>query len=316
MRTENPTVAVVGAGAMGSLFGGLLAEGGLAVTLVDVWRDHIEAIQTNGLRMVGFGGDRSISLSATTDPATVGPADVVFVQCKASHTAEAVHRARSLFGPQTVAISFQNGLGNEETIADVIGKPRVLGGLTLQGASIEGPGIVRNYANVQSFIGEMAGGLSDRTRNLSRCFSEHGLPVTASENIRLEIWRKLMINVAVSPTSAIADLPIAQVVAVPEMRAAIDLALSEAAAVATAEGVDIDLADSQALVGALAGKTGANKSSVCVDLLNRRRSEIDVINGAIVRLGREHSIETPVNSAWVGAIKALESKFDNSEPVE
>ena len=219
MSIECPTVAVVGAGAMGSLFGGLLAEGGLAVTLVDVWQDHIDTIRANGLRMVGFGGDRTVALTATAEPDTVGQVDAVFVQCKAAQTSDAIRRAVSLFGPQTVAISFQNGLGNEEVIAEIVGSGRVLGGLTLQGASIDGPGIVRNYANVQSFIGEMAGGLSERTRALSRGLSEHGLPVTASANIRLEIWRKLMINVAVSPTSAIANLPIARVVATPEMRA-------------------------------------------------------------------------------------------------
>ena len=155
----NPKVAVLGAGAMGSLFGSQLAEGGLDVTLIDVWRDHVDAINDGGLRIVGHRGERRVNVAATTDPAACGAADAVLVQCKAASTTTAVRNAldAGLFGDDTVAISFQNGLGNEEMIACVLGTERVLGGVTAQGASIEGPGRIRSYADLPSQIGGVGG---------------------------------------------------------------------------------------------------------------------------------------------------------------
>jgi len=156
-------VVVLGAGAMGSLFGGLLAEGGMKVTLLDPWQEHIDAIKADGLKMVGFGGDRYIPIGATTSAADVTDADIVFVQCKANFNAAAAESIKHLFAndSETVAISFQNGLGNEEQLAEFFGEDNVLGGLTAQGANIEGPGVVRNHAELPSYIGEMAGGVSD-----------------------------------------------------------------------------------------------------------------------------------------------------------
>ena len=195
-----PKVAVLGAGAMGCLFGGELAERGLEVTLIDVWQEHVDAINRDGLRVVGHRGDRRVGVSATTDPATCGPVDVVLVHCKAASTVAAVSAARDagLFDGATVAISFQNGLGNEETIAGVIGAGRVLGGVTAQGASIEGPGCIHSYADLPSQIGEMSGGVSDRVRAIADAFSKHGLETVASADIRHDIWKKLMVNVSVS----------------------------------------------------------------------------------------------------------------------
>ena len=140
---ENPTLAVVGAGAMGSLFGGLLAEGGLDVTLVDVWQEHVDNINRDGLKIVGYGGDRFVPVKATTRPEALAPVDTVFVQCKAGYTRDSIASAANLIGDHTAVISFQNGLGNAELLAELIGEEKVLGGLTAQGASMDGPGIVR-----------------------------------------------------------------------------------------------------------------------------------------------------------------------------
>ena len=159
-----PKIAVVGAGAMGCLFGGLLAEGGLDVTLVDVLQEHVDRINRDGLRIVGYGGDRSIPVRATTEPSGLPAVDVLFVQCKAPYTKEAVRRVLHLLRDDSVAISFQNGLGNEENIGEVVGMGRVLGGVTAQGAAVEGPGAVRNFGNLPTHIGEMGGGISERAR--------------------------------------------------------------------------------------------------------------------------------------------------------
>ena len=240
MREWKPTIAVVGAGAMGCLFGGLLAEGGLDVTLVDVWQDHVERINKDGLKMVGYGGDRFIPVRATTDPSGMEAFDVVFVQCKAPYTREAVGRVQHILRADSVAISFQNGLGNEEEIGEVIGMERVLGGVTAQGAAVEGPGVVRNFSDLPTYIGEMGGGLSERVERIAAALDGAGLQTSASPNIRQAIWKKFLANIAVSPTSAVANLTIKEVFAVPELKETAFEALDEAAVVARAEGVELD----------------------------------------------------------------------------
>ena len=308
---ENPALAVVGAGAMGSLFGGLLAEGGLDVTLVDVWQEHVGNMNRDGLKIVGHGGDRLVPIKATTQPETLAPVDVVLVQCKSGDTRDAVAGAANLVGDHTVVISFQNGLGNEELLAELVGEEKVLGGLTAQGASMDGPGMVRSYADLPSHIGEMRGGVSDRVTGLSDLFTRHGLQTEPSPDIRFEIWKKLMANVGLDPTSGITNLPIGRVMAIPAMRETIFAAIDEAAAVGRKVGVAIDVDEAREVLLQITGKggTGENKSSLCNDILSRRQTEIDFINGAIVRLGAEHGVPTPVNKTLIAAVKALESHY-------
>jgi len=306
-------VVVLGAGAMGSLFGGLLAEGGLKVTLVDPWQEHIEAIQKNGLQMVGFGGDRFVPIGATTNPAEIESADVVFVQCKANFNAAAAKSIQHLFtaDTDTVAISFQNGLGNEEELAEYFGEDRVLGGLTAQGANVEGPGVIRNHAELPSYIGEMAGGISERTTEIAAALTAAGLPTEPSEHIRLDIWRKLMANIAISACSGITGLNIGQIF---NQHLADDVsyaALDEACAVANAASVKLTADEAKEILGKIAGPNGTpgNKSSLRVDIENERPSEIDYINGAVVRLGKKHNVAVPINETLVTLVHGLQAHY-------
>ena len=306
-------VVVLGAGAMGSLFGGLVAEGGLNVTLVDPWREHIDAIHKGGLRIVGHGGDRRIPIEATTDPASVRSADIVFVQCKANFNGEAAASVRHLFvrGRDTVAISFQNGLGNEEELAGTFGSDRVLGGLTAQGANIESPGVVRNHANLPSHIGEMQGGITERTRSIAKTLTDANLPTEASENIRRDIWRKLMANIAISAVSGITGLNIGQIFNGHMADDVAYAALDEAIAVARACGIELSSGEAREILGTIAGPHGTpkNKSSLRMDIENERPSEIDYINGAVVKLAREHGIAVPVNQALVALVHGIQHRY-------
>ena len=308
---RSPRIVVLGAGAMGCLVGGVLREGGLDVTLVDPWAEHVRAINERGLGIVGYGGDRRIAIRATTAADEAGGADIVIVQCKAGQTSALVRAAQSLFADETVAISFQNGLGNEEAIGAIVGIDKVLGGATAQGASIVGPGVIRNYADLPSIIGELAGGLSERATRIASTFTANGLDTTASADIRRDMWKKLLANVAISAVSAITDLSIDEMMAVPALKETASRAVDEAAAVGVAAGVDLDAKSAREVLLAIAGKqgTGANKSSMCMDVLGRRITEIDVINGAIARLGREHGVPTPVNDTLVAVIKGIETHF-------
>jgi 2-dehydropantoate 2-reductase len=306
-----PKVAVIGAGAIGGLFGGMLREGGLNVTLIDRWAEHVDAINARGLRLVGHGGDRDIQIVATTDASDVGPVDVVIVQTKAMHTIDAVKAAGALFGPETVAISFQNGLGNEENIGSVIGMDRVLGGLTAQGAMVTGPGVVHNYSDLPSYIGELQGGLSERAERIAQAFTTAGLETHASAELRKVMWKKYLANVALSAASGSTNLNSQQMMAIPELRAVCIGAMEEAALIAAAIGISLSDKEKQEILAPLISPegTGASKSSLCVDLLNERPTEIDTIAGAVVRLGCEHGIATPINQTLVAVIKGKESHY-------
>jgi 2-dehydropantoate 2-reductase len=313
MAFEHPHVVIVGAGAMGSLFGGLLAEGGLDVTLVDVWREHVDAINRAGLSVVGHGGDRTLRVKATTEPRGVAAADVVLFQCKAFANEIAARSVAHLVGPDTAVITFQNGLGNEETLGAILGHEHVLGGLTAQGAVMVGPGVVRNFGDLPSYIGELAGGLSARSVAIAKAFTDHGLPTQASAAIKREKWQKLLGNVALGAASAATDMTSAEMVAIPELRTAILRGLDEAAAVARACGVELTEAERRAIFDKLTtvggGGTGGSKSSMAADIVLRRRTEIDTIHGSVARLGREKGVPTPTIDALIGVVKALESKY-------
>lgn len=307
-------IAVLGAGAMGCLFGGLLREGGLDVHLLDVWQAHVDAINSNGLRLVGADGERRIEIPASRGAQSIGEADLVLVQCKALHTAQALEGATAMFGEHTMAISFQNGLGNEELIGEHIGAGRVLGGLTAQGATVVGPGVVRNWGDLPTYVGEMSGGLSARVESICEAFTGAGLDTRASADIRRDMWKKLLGNVGLSPTSAIANLTSAQLMSVPEMRDVVFGAVDEAAAVGRAEGVELDVTEARSvlmrLVDTEGGGTGMSKSSACVDLQNGRQTEVDWINGSVVRLGEKHGIDTPINRTLVAAVKSIEQRIE------
>ena len=313
VRSDTPHVVVAGAGAMGCLFGGLLAEGGLTVTLLARRADHVRAIAERGLLIVGEGGDRTVSLRATTDVASIAPPDIVLFQCKANGTAALAAAVKPLFSgleQRPVAISFQNGLGNEEAIAAALGKDVVMGGLTSQGATLEDIGVVRNYASLPSIIGEMSGGLSKRATDLAQLFSSHGLPMQASDKIIRDKWRKLFLNVALSATSAITNLAIGEVLAIRDLAATARRAINEAAAVAIATGVDIAEEDRFAVFDAIVASGAArNKMSMCRDVLARRPSEVDAIYGHVIRAGKEHDIPTPTLDVLAAAIRGIETHY-------
>ena len=313
MSLERPQVLIVGAGAMGGLFGGLLAEGGLTVTLLDPWREHIDAIRARGLRIVGYGGDRTIPIKATSNAGEVRSADVVLFQCKAFANEDAARSVQHLFGGQTVAISFQNGLGTEETLAGVLGEHSILGGLTAQAGLVEAPGVVRNFGDLPTYIGELSGGLSERARIIADTFTRYGLPTTASADIKREKWKKLLGNVSLGAISAATDLTSARIMAIPELRAVVLRAVEEAAAVAGACGIELSEAEKHEVLGRITdtsgGGTGSSKSSMAADVAQRRRTEIDTIHGAVARLGREYGVPTPTIDVMVGIVKGLESHY-------
>lgn len=313
MSLDKPKLVVMGAGAMGGLFGGLLGEGGLDVTLVDTWPEHIAAIREKGLKIVGVGGDRYVKVGATTDATTIAAADVVLFQCKAFANEAAAKSAKHLFKGETVAISFQNGLGNEETIGAIIGQQNVVAGLTAQAGLVEAPGVVRNFGDLPTHIGELAGGLSDRTTRIAAAFTKHGLPTTASADIKREKWKKLLGNVGLGTISAVTDFRSFEIMAVPELQETVFRLVDEAAMVAAAEGVKLDVAEARSVLMRLAdttgGGTGTSKSSMREDIIRKRPTEVGTIHGSVACLARKHGIPTPTLDTMIALVRGLESSY-------
>ena len=304
-------VTVVGAGGMGALFGAILHQGGLAVTLVDPNAAHVAAINSNGLRIEGFGGDRTVQIAATCDPATVPRTDVMLFQCKGQATRAAARSVKRLTVGGAVAISFQNGLGNEETMMEELGAGNVLGGMTAMAGLALGPGRIQDFSRVPSHIGEMGGGVSDRAARIAAAFTAAGLETHASANIVAGIWKKLLGNIAMSAISGTTDMTSAQALRVPALRETSLRALDEALAVAAAIGVVLDRGEAVRGMEFIStpGGTGDNKSSLCVDLLNRRPSEVDFIYGSVIARGDAAGVAVPTLRTLASIVKGLESKF-------
>ena len=299
-------IAVVGSGAMGSLYGGLLADAGEDVTLIDIWKEHVDAINTRGLKISGVSGERLVRVKATTNPAEVGTVDLIMIFVKAYDTRKAAQDALPMVGPETVFLTLQNGLGNVEQIEEVAGKGRVVAGATTHGSTLVGPGEVFHAGKGLTYIGELTGEITERVKRIAETFNRAGIETHISQNIQGIIWKKILINVGINAITAITGLRNGEILLVPEVKEIVRKAVLEAAEVAKAAGITVEMEDPVAEVYKVAELTAKNKSSMLQDVERGRRTEIDAINGAIVRIGKQYGVDTPVNETLVAAVKGIE----------
>ncbi len=311
MTSEIRNVAVVGAGGMGALFGAILAEGGLEVTLVDTDRDHIESIRKDGLRITGLGGDRCQMIAAEHDVAKVETADIVLVQCKGTATREAALAMTHLADSGAVFISFQNGLGNEDILAEILGEENVFGGLTAMAGARTARGQIHDFDRVPSYIGEWRGGMSARAEAIATAFTAAGLETHASADIRAEIWKKLLGNMTMSAVSGVTNLTSAEILQIESLRRVCFAALDEAISIAHSQNVNLDR---DAVVRGLElmttpGGTGDNKSSLCLDVLACRPSEVEFIYGKPLQLADAAGLAVPTLRSLYGLVKGIETHY-------
>ena len=313
MIKKNTKVAVLGAGAMGCLFGGLMAEKGLDVVLIDVWKDHVDAINKNGLKMDGHGGDRFIKIKATTNPSTLKPVDAIIIMCKATALKTALTNAKNIIGDQTMLMSFQNGIGHEAIMQEIAGKDKVLGGTTTQASNIIGPGHIKNHGSLPSWIGEYEGGMSDRVLDLAETFTAHNLETIAAPDIKKRKWMKLFALTAIGPLSSVFNLHHTDLyITNKNQKVSRNLGkqiILETRAVAKADGVDVSEDECLEMFNKIVDSKQTNKSSMCFDILNKRKTEIEFINGAVAKIGRIHGIKTPMNDLMYNMIMVKEGMY-------
>jgi 2-dehydropantoate 2-reductase len=301
-------IAVIGAGAMGSVYAAILGSAENDVWAVDTWVDHVEAIRTRGLTVEGASGDRTVRIHATSEPAEVGVCDLVVIATKAFDVEAAARAAESIMGPDTVVLPIQNGLGSADRIAAILGEERVAIGVAGGfGASIVGPGRVHHNGWELLRLGERHGPATDRIRRIARVWEEAGFRVRAYDDVDQLVWEKLICNVCFSGTCAILERPISGVL---DDRNAWHVASScatEAYEVARARGIKLDFDDPVAYVRAFGERIPCARPSMLLDLIAGRPTEIDAINGAIPPEARRIGLTAPVNETVTALVKAKSS---------
>ncbi len=308
-------IAILGAGAMGSAIGTLLRQAGHDVTLIDVWREAVEAINRDGLKIQNKAGEtttcRVRAVHRPTDVA--GPVDLLLVFVKCYDTVEAVKSALPILGPASTVLSLQNGWGNGPKIAQVVGEQRVLLGVSYHSATVLGPGVVKHGGVGRTFIGELTGESTSRLKAVADAFQAAGMEVIASPRVIQEIWAKLALNCVTLPTSAVTRITAERLLDTAEMQALCRAILEEVTATAQAQKIAFDFEERWgAIRGLLAKLSPGTKGSMLQDVEKQRRTEIDVINGAILQAGRRLKIPTPCNETMFNLIKALEATFPNA----
>ncbi len=303
-------IVIVGAGAMGSLYGGKLsAVESNEVFLLDGWADHVAALQANGLKMEENGVEITYDrVKATGDPAEVGVVDLAVIFVKSTMTEAAVRDNAAVFGPDTMVLTLQNGLGNIDILVDALGEDKVIAGTTAHGATMLGPGKMRHAGSGATVIGQLNGEISDRLKAIAAVLEEAGMETQMSENALGLVWDKLLANVGINALTAVTGLQNGQILDFADSKELMEQAVREGAAVAAAEGVKLNIADPVAHCADVAEATRINRSSMLQDVTTGRKTEIDMINGAIVRRGKALGVPTPVNEVLTKLVRVLEQK--------
>ncbi len=306
-------ITVLGAGAMGSLYGGLLAEAGNDVWLLDIWKEHVDAIHERGLSIEGISGTRSIkNLHATGTPADIGQSELVIVFVKSTLTDLAVRESKELIGADTTILTLQNGLGNIEKIASVAAQERIIAGTTAHGATVLEAGSIQHAGRGPTIIGEIDGRSTARLDAVVDLLNDANIETTASQNVVGLIWDKLLVNVGINALTAITRLKNGQLIEFKETEEILELAVNEAMTVAQVKGIQLSHADPVAHTKEICKLTADNTASMLQDVLHKRKTEIEMINGAIVREGKQLGLQTPINTVLANIVSVIQRYSETS----
>ncbi|PRZ44382.1 ketopantoate reductase [Antricoccus suffuscus] len=303
-------IAVVGTGAMGSTYAGLLSAAGHEVWAIDTWVEHIDAINRDGLRVEGASGDRVARLSASTSTGDPGVCDLVIIATKADGVTAAARSIDPLLGPESVVLTIQNGLGSAERIVEAIGPERVLVGIAGGfGASIRTPGHAHHTGWETVRIGELAGAVSPRLRAVVDVWRNAGFPAEVAENVHRMIWEKFICNVGFSGICTLTGLKMGEVTDNPDAWEVGAGCAREAWEVARALEVGVRFDDPVAHVREYGRAIAEARPSMALDHLAGKRSEVDVLNGAVPVQARKVGLRAPYNEVVSALVRQRETQF-------
>ncbi|MFQ5567422.1 MAG: ketopantoate reductase family protein, partial [Paracoccaceae bacterium] len=269
-------IAIIGTGAMGSVYAALLADAGHEVWAVDAWTEHVAAMRARGLRLEGKSGDRTVRLNATTEAGDVGEADLVIIATKADAVEAAARAVAPILRADTPVLAIQNGLGSAERVAGILGPERLIQGVVGGfGASMKGPGHAHHNGMEFVRLGEYAGARTARLEEIAGIWRSGGFKVLTFDDIHKMVWEKLICNVAFSGPCTLTGLTVGQACADADAWSIASACAAEAYTVARAKGVALDFDDPVAYVADFAAKIPGARPSMLLDHLAGRRSEID-----------------------------------------
>lgn len=302
-------IAILGAGAMGSLFGGLLAEAGQRVTLLDVDKAHLQAIHQDGLRLSTDAGERTVTqLEALRPEAAREAADLLIVFTKTMHTEAALDAARGALGPRTVLLSLQNGLGNAERLAKFADASRVMIGVTTWPADKHGPGRVSSHGAGTIRMMSANGAATDALAAVVAALDKAGLACHADANVWAAIWEKVAFNAALNSLCAVTACTVGELTNVAGGEALALAIVAEVAAVAHAHDIAVDEAHVAANVQHALAHHRAHRPSMLQDVLAGRRTEIEAINGAVVEAAQRKQIPVPRTQTLLTLVRLIDTR--------
>jgi 2-dehydropantoate 2-reductase len=303
-------IAIVGTGAMGSVYAALFASAGHEVWAIDAWKEHVAAMKEKGLRLEGASGDRTVRVNATTDTKDAGTCDLVILATKAMQVADAARTVKVLLKSDTPVLSIQNGLGGPDTAASVLGKDKVLVGVVGGfGASMKGPGHAHHNGMELVRLGEFGGPITPRLRKVEDAWKSAGFKVKLFDDIDQLVWEKLLCNCAYSGPCGVAEATVGEVMNDPDLARISAACATEAFQVSQKKGIKLGFADPVAYIRDFGSKIPNARPSVLLDLMLKKKSEIDVINGSIPRVAKEVGTTAPVNEAITALVKAKERRI-------
>lgn len=303
-------IAVVGAGAMGSLFGGLLTEAGNEVWLNDIWVEHVDAINKNGICIERDGNRRSIQIHATVRFEGIDKVELAIIFVKSNQTRAAAETAKQLIDQDGYVLTLQNGMGNAEVMADVLDAKRVIAGITSQGATLFGPGHILHAGTGPTLIGVWSWSRKGRQRaeSVAEILTLAGINTDVVKSIHPVIWDKLLVNIGINAITALTNIKNGELLDLDATKQLSRTAVEEAAAVARAQGIEVR----EEAVGHMfniAKMTATNRSSMGQDVDHKRLTEIDAINGFIVREASRLGLSVPVNQTLTALIKTMQYHY-------
>ncbi|MCX7028288.1 MAG: 2-dehydropantoate 2-reductase [Spirochaetes bacterium] len=301
-------ISIIGSGAMGSLFGGRLALAGQDVVLYDVYKEHVDKINADGLSIedAATGQITLVHPKASADPESVRNSDVLIIFVKSTTTDQAAATFEAFAKPGTIALTLQNGLGNEEILRRHFGASRTAAGVTSQGATFLGPGKIRHAGKGPTHM-SMADGDQSKLKALAAALTTAGFETYVDEEVAGMVWSKLVINVGINALTALLNVTNGKLLDYPDVKAVMADLVAEALAVTKARGIKLTYPDPLATVYDVAAKTGVNFSSMLQDFQKNRASEIDFMNGAIIREAKALGIPVPVNETLSRLVRTLDS---------
>ncbi|MFA4993386.1 MAG: 2-dehydropantoate 2-reductase [Candidatus Omnitrophota bacterium] len=302
-------IVIVGPGAMGCLFAAFLSKSKEEVWLLDKNRENAARINENGISLEGVSGAWQAKPKTTANVQDIGKADLILICVKSFNTKQAIEQIKPLLQENTKIMTLQNGIGNIEIIAESAGEDKVIGGITSEGATLIETGLIRHAGRGETNIGTIDGKMPVEIRSIREVFNKAGLQTKLSRDIKGLVWSKLIINVGINALTAITRLPNGKLTEFEGTKRILRDAVTEATRIAKRKRIKLIYDDPLAKVEAVCENTSVNISSMLQDVLKKKRTEIDFINGVIVRLGQELGIAVPTNKLLVDLVKTIESSY-------